>query len=214
MGCSRGKKIMLGRTSLCQTLSAIFGLHIIGPAPVEEDAERNTDLIVLRMANSRIAVRMRSYERIWKKWPNQITIRTERPTQHKTEYEKIIDGWGQYFFYGFGTEDGLLVHGFLAISRRFVTGSIGIKHSTPGESWASDAERGRYLFPCYELCRDSDFCHCARDNACPPIPSRPSQPLVETSESFSADRFCAGKTSAILARGYSLLTLWRKCCHE
>ena len=86
----------------------ILGRHIIGPAPVEEDAERNTDLIVLRMANSRIAVRMRSYERIWKKWPNQITIRTERPTQHKTEYEKIIEGWGQYFFYGFGTEDGLL----------------------------------------------------------------------------------------------------------
>lgn len=82
----------------------ILGLHLIGEPALEEDVERNTDLIVLKMEAVRIACRIRRYE-YFDKYPNEITIRSGRPTGTKTELTKIIEGWGDYFFYGFSTGD-------------------------------------------------------------------------------------------------------------
>ncbi len=78
----------------------ILGLHLIGEPPIEEDCERNTDLIVLRMEAVRIACRVRNYK-YFSRYPNDITIRSGRPSGVKTELTKIIEGWGDYFFYGF-----------------------------------------------------------------------------------------------------------------
>ena len=42
-------------------------------------------------------------------YPNEFTIRTVRPSGAQTELGKIIEGWGDYFFYGFADaqESGL-----------------------------------------------------------------------------------------------------------
>jgi hypothetical protein len=85
-------------------IKQILGLYLIGEPPVEEDQERNTDLIVLRMEPVRIACRIRQYK-YFARWPHDITIRAGRPSGAKTELTKIIEGWGQYLFYGFSTED-------------------------------------------------------------------------------------------------------------
>lgn len=82
----------------------ILGLHLIGEPPIEEDIEHNTDLIILKMEAVRIACRIRHKE-YFEKYPNEITIRTNRPSGAKTELAKIIEGWGDYFFYGFANED-------------------------------------------------------------------------------------------------------------
>lgn len=85
-------------------IKMILGLHLIGEPTPEEDVERNTDLIVLKMEAVRIACRIRRFE-YYSKYPNDITIRTNRPSGTKTELAKIIESWGNYFFYGFSDSE-------------------------------------------------------------------------------------------------------------
>lgn len=89
-------------------IKRILGEHLIGEPPIAEDQERNTDLIVLRMDAVRIACRVRKAKQLatapW--YANEFTIRTVRPSGAETELTKIIAGWGDYFFYGFGATTG------------------------------------------------------------------------------------------------------------
>ena len=75
--------------------------RIIGDAPAEEDKHRNTDLMVLNWNQVRIGVRLRTnsyyHDPLYR---NQFTIRASRELG-TTEYEKVIKGFGDYFFYGF-----------------------------------------------------------------------------------------------------------------
>lgn len=81
-------------------IKRILGEHLISEAPFEEDIHHNTDLMVLKLDAIRIACRIRNNYYL-KFYPNDITIRSGRPDGTKTELSKIIDGWGDYFFYGF-----------------------------------------------------------------------------------------------------------------
>lgn len=92
-------------------IKSILGRTFIGPAPIEEDQERNTDLIVLKMDAIRIACRIRRYE-YWERYGAQFTIREARPTGTKTELAKIIEGWGDYLFYGFSDESEEGLHAY------------------------------------------------------------------------------------------------------
>lgn len=85
-------------------IKQILGLWLIGEAPVEEDAERNTDLIVLRMEAVRIACRVRNHKYV-ARFSDEFTLRAGRPSGVKTELTKIVEGWGNYFLYGFATAD-------------------------------------------------------------------------------------------------------------
>lgn len=84
-------------------IKAILGVHLIGEPPVEEDAERNTDLIVLKMEAVRIACRVRKYA-YYARYPFEFTIRASRPSGSKTELTKVVEGWGDFMFYGFSDE--------------------------------------------------------------------------------------------------------------
>lgn len=86
----------------------IVAKHLLRPAPLTEDMYHNTDLIVLGMDSIRIGCRIRRFEKHYKNYPFDFTIREGRPNGAKTELTKIIEGWGDYFFYGFGREDGVL----------------------------------------------------------------------------------------------------------
>lgn len=86
-------------------IKQILGLYLIGEAPIEQDQTRNTDLIVLKLDAVRVACRIRRAEDYLGKYnyANEFTIRTTRPnTGNRTELAKIIAGFGDYFFYGFG----------------------------------------------------------------------------------------------------------------
>lgn len=69
----------------------------------QEDMKECTDLKVLCIDDTRIAVRIRKHE-YFEKFHNEATIRLTRTTT-ETEHEKILSGWGDYFFYGFASED-------------------------------------------------------------------------------------------------------------
>ena len=87
-------------------IKSLIGTHLIGDAPKDEDALRNTDLIVLGMRAIRIAVRIRKNEYL-QQYGDQFTIRSSRPNEIETELTKIIKGWGDYFFYGFSDVEGI-----------------------------------------------------------------------------------------------------------
>ena len=87
----------------------ILGEHLICEAPIEEDQQRNTDLIVLRFNAVRIACRFRKAE-YFAKFGSEFTIRASRPSGAQTELAKILGGWGDYMFYGFAGNTG----GFVA----------------------------------------------------------------------------------------------------
>jgi hypothetical protein len=76
-----------------------LGEYLIGEAPYEEDRDRNTDLIVLRMEAVRVGCRIRRPAYL-DRYADEFTIRTARPNGCKTELAKIIEGWGNYMFYG------------------------------------------------------------------------------------------------------------------
>ncbi|HUY27287.1 MAG TPA: hypothetical protein VMV27_07675 [Candidatus Binataceae bacterium] len=107
-----------------------LGFALFTAAPIAEDQERNTDLIVLNMASVRIACRVRCAEiaapdfcdwcskphsvDAWPRFADEFTIRASRPTGTKTEMAKIHDGWGDYFFYGLGDRNRKFVRWTLA----------------------------------------------------------------------------------------------------
>lgn len=85
-------------------IKPILGMYLIGEPPVEEDQSRNTDLMVLKMDSVRIGCRIRKYSYL-NNYSGEFTIRSARQSGHKTEITKIIEGWGDYFFYGFCNDD-------------------------------------------------------------------------------------------------------------
>lgn len=93
-------------------IKSIVGMHLIGEAPKEEDCVRNTDLIVLRLEAIRIACRIRKHK-YFARWGDEFTIRANRPSGALTELSKIIQGWGDYIFYGFADEAEEHLHAWI-----------------------------------------------------------------------------------------------------
>jgi len=88
-------------------IKRILGECLIREAPIEEDMEHNTDLIVLKLDGLRVACRVRRFE-YFNRYPDDITIRSDRASGNVTELAKIItESWGDYFFYGFSDKDGI-----------------------------------------------------------------------------------------------------------
>ncbi len=84
----------------------VVAQHLILEAPLEEDQHHNTDLIVLCSSAVRVACRVRRAAYA-ERYSNEFTIRTRRLYGTKTELAKILEGWGDALFYGFGDEVGL-----------------------------------------------------------------------------------------------------------
>lgn len=77
----------------------IIGPMLLIPAPMERDVSEATDLIVLKARDMTIGVRIRR-EGYGARYPGQFTIRAKRDNGMKTELRKIIEGWGDWLFYG------------------------------------------------------------------------------------------------------------------
>lgn len=91
--------------ALLPHVKRILANYLIVEAPVEEDLQRNTDLIVLRLDTIRVACRLRSH-RYLNNYADEFTIRASRPSGAQTELAKVLSGWGDYIFYGFPNPDG------------------------------------------------------------------------------------------------------------
>ena len=87
-----------------RTIKQVLGLCLLTEGNFEEDAKENTDLKVLSMRGVRIGCRVRKYS-FFTDYPDEFTIRYSRPSGVKTEIHKIMEGWGDLFFYGFSNEE-------------------------------------------------------------------------------------------------------------
>jgi hypothetical protein len=90
--------------ALIPEIKRVLANYLISEAPVEEDMKRNTDLLVLKLDTIRVACRLRRHEYL-RRYSDEFTIRAGRPSGVKTEFAKVISGWGDYIFYGFASED-------------------------------------------------------------------------------------------------------------
>lgn len=78
-----------------------IGPFLLCESSFEQDTKYAADLIVLRGRDKDIACRVRRQKNGYaSRFPNQFTIRYKRENGSRTELAKIIDGWGDWFFYG------------------------------------------------------------------------------------------------------------------
>jgi hypothetical protein len=77
----------------------IVGSHLLQAAPDALDMCQATDLLMLDGKDLRIAARVRrpGYA---ERFPHQFTVRSRLPSGGETELSKIVDGHGDWMFYG------------------------------------------------------------------------------------------------------------------
>jgi len=80
-----------------------IGQALICAAPEVDDQEKNTDLIVFKLDAIRIACRVRRHQ--YQSYAGEFTLRAGRPSGNKTELIKVIEGWGNYIFYGYANQE-------------------------------------------------------------------------------------------------------------
>lgn len=86
-------------------IKELVGPLLLSPASFDEDIKHATDLMILDARDKRIAARVRR-PGYYEKYPNDFTIRSARKNGQPTELQKMIDGFGDWFFYGHEGEDG------------------------------------------------------------------------------------------------------------
>lgn len=84
----------------------LVGSHLLQAAPEEQDTREATDLMMLDAKDKRIAVRVRrpGYAQ---RYPHEFTIRAKIPSGGETELAKIVNGKGDWLFYGHAAECGV-----------------------------------------------------------------------------------------------------------
>lgn len=107
---------------------------IVGPLLLEEssfevDTQQAADLVVMNARDKTIACRIRR-SGYANKYGHEFTIRAKRDTGTKTELEKIIDGFGDWMFYGHAAEDGMNVSRWMVISLPALRAAIIRKQAT------------------------------------------------------------------------------------
>lgn len=83
----------------------IVGPLMLGTAPTYQDQRENTDLMVLdAQENIRVAARVRKHG-YFPGFGHDVTFRHARANGAETEFAKVVNGFGRYFFYGHSNVD-------------------------------------------------------------------------------------------------------------
>jgi len=80
-------------------IKKIVGPHLLVPSTFEADTQQAADLMILRARDLTIACRVRRAGYA-DKYPHQFTVRSRRDSGATTELSKMVDGWGDWMFYG------------------------------------------------------------------------------------------------------------------
>lgn len=93
-------------------IKRIVGPFLLEPASFELDAKQATDLIVLNARDLRIAARVRR-PNYASRYPYEFTIRSHVTSGCQTEITKVINGFGDWFFYGHSDSESKICRWFL-----------------------------------------------------------------------------------------------------
>lgn len=94
----------------------IVGPYLLKPSDFKTDTQQNTDLIVLDARDMRIAARVRRKSKYFEKYKYEFTLRSKVKSCRQTELEKVINGLGDWLFYGFVDEDPTYIQDWWIIS--------------------------------------------------------------------------------------------------
>lgn len=101
-------------------MKQIIGPHLLVESSFEIDTKRASDLVLMQAAALMIACRVRrpGYA---DRYPDQFTLRFRRDSGAETEYSKVVNGWGDWMFYGHAhaTEAGRVDRWMLINLRHF-----------------------------------------------------------------------------------------------
>ena len=86
-------------------IKRIVGAHLLETAPDQLDWQQATDLLMLDARDMRIAARVRRHGYA-QRYPNQFTLRSRVPSGAETELSKIVNGKGDWMFYGHANAAG------------------------------------------------------------------------------------------------------------
>jgi hypothetical protein len=75
--------------------------YLLDATPDVIDQKQAADLMTVLGRDIRIGVRVRTFGQGYaERYPHQFTLRCQRDSGAETELSKIINGWGDWFFYG------------------------------------------------------------------------------------------------------------------
>ncbi len=129
-------------TAIAARIAELVGRRGIHIACEQRDRCEATDLVVLRADEMAIAFRVRRrtvYETLR---PYDITIRAHRPGSRTEAYKIFVEGWAQYFIYGFGEDDGSMPR-WIVVDLEAVRlhASFGRRYADAAESAETDPKR-------------------------------------------------------------------------
>lgn len=131
---------------------------IVGPLLLEEssfevDTQQAADLVVMNARDKTIACRVRRAGYA-DKYGHEFTIRAKRDSGAKTELEKIIDGFGDWMFYGHAAPDGMNVSRWMVVSLPALRAAIIRKQAAPIKQSNGDGTH----FVAFDVRRLPDSC--------------------------------------------------------
>lgn len=86
------------------TIKQIVGPYLMVESPDEVDQKQASDLIILRARDMMVACRVRR-SGFADKYGREFTIRSKRSNGCTTEITKIVDGFGDWMFYGHAVDN-------------------------------------------------------------------------------------------------------------
>ena len=109
--------------------------QVVGPLLLEEssfevDTQQAADWVVMNARDKTIACRVRRAGYA-DRYGYEFTIRSARDNGAKTELEKIVDGFGDWMFYGHAHPDGVSVSRWMVISLPALRAAIIRKQAKP-----------------------------------------------------------------------------------
>jgi hypothetical protein len=112
----------------------IIGPLLLRKTSFDVDTKQAADLTLLKADGITIAARTRTRAYLDRFGPFQFTIRSHQPTGCKTELAKIKEGFADWMFYGFETEEGddidpwiiINLNSFRMAGERYDKGEIGL----------------------------------------------------------------------------------------
>ena len=111
-------------------IKRLIGSHLLSIAPDTMDFSQATDLVMLDARDMRIAARLRR-PGYFERYPHQFTIRSRLPSLGETELQKIVNGHGDWMFYGHVSDSQTHIEHWWLIDLRAFRAAL-IRHANGG----------------------------------------------------------------------------------
>lgn len=111
-------------------IQELVGPHLLDVAADEPDRRQATDLMMLTARDVRVAARVRR-PGFGRRYPYEFTLRSRLPSGAETELAKIVNGHGDWLFYGHASEDQARIEDWWLIDLRAFRAGL-IRQATNG----------------------------------------------------------------------------------